>query len=203
MPTDEPVSEIVAPSYAADPRFWRAGAVAATLFMSAVLAILTVNSLRVISPGGAQVPLYDVINQHIGYGYDSAKHECVPTVGQQELLFGRRYGDLQAAKLIAKGKLVIQSRACMDCHTIFGNGAYYAPDLTKAWLDPLWLTYSGEKRGDAMANFLMNPFHIGYHLMPNLHITHDEAVSAIAYLKWMSAVDTNGFPDCAGRSPVE
>ena len=36
------------------------------------------------------------------------------------------------------GKLVIQSRACMDCHTFFGNGAYYAPDLTKAWLDPVW-----------------------------------------------------------------
>jgi nitric oxide reductase subunit C len=190
-------------SYTADPHFWRAGAVAATLFMSAVLAILTVDSLSVISPGGAQVPRYEVINRHIGYEYDGAKHECAPEVGQEELLFGRRYDEQQAARLIAKGKLVIQSRACMDCHTFLGNGAYYAPDLTKSWVDPLWLTYPGDKRADAMAGFLMNPFHIGYHLMPNLHISRDEADSAIAYLKWLAAIDTNGFPDCAGRSPAK
>jgi nitric oxide reductase subunit C len=203
MPTDEPVPGREAGGYAADPHFWRAGAIAATLFMSAVLAILTVNTLRVISPGGAQVPPYQVINHHIGYEYDGAKHECVPEVGAQELLFGHVYDESHAAGLIAKGKLVIQSRACMDCHTFFGNGAYYAPDLTKAWLDPLWLSYPGEKRGEAMVNFLMNPFHVGYHLMPNLHINREEAVPTVAYLKWMSAVDANGFPDCAGRSPAK
>jgi nitric oxide reductase subunit C len=189
--------------YTADPRFWRAGAIAATLFMSAVLAILTVDSLKVISPGGSQVPRYDVINHHIGYEYDRDKHECVPEVGGEELLFGHRYDAAQASQLIARGKLVIQSRACMDCHTFFGNGAYYAPDLTKAWLDPLWMTYPAQRRGDAIINFLMNPFRVGYHLMPNLHIDHDEAAAAVAYLKWISAVDTNGFPDCAGRNPAK
>ena len=124
--------------------------------MSAVLAILTVDSLKVISPGGSQVPRYDVINRHIGYEYDTEKHECVPEVGGEELLFGERYDEKQATELISKGKLVIQSRACIDCHTFFGNGAYYAPDLTKAWLDPLWMTYPAPKRGDAMINFLRN-----------------------------------------------
>lgn len=28
----------------------------------------------------------------------------------------------------------------MSCHTLLGNGAYFAPDLTKAWLDPKWET---------------------------------------------------------------
>ena len=190
-------------SYTADSRFWRAGAIAATLFMSAVLAILTVDSLKVVSPGGSQVPRYDVINRHIGYEYDADKHECVPELGGEELLFGHRYDEKQASRLMAEGKLVIQSRACMGCHTFFGNGAYYAPDLTKAWLDPLWMSYPGQKRGDAIINFLMNPFHIGYHLMPNLHIDHDEAQAVVAYLKWMSTVDTNGFPDCAGRNPAK
>src|SRR5579864_2495874 len=97
-------------SYTADSRFWRAGAIAATLFMSAVLAILTVDSLKVISPGGAQVPRYDVINRHIGYEYDTDKHECVPEVGGEEPLFGRHYDENQATQLIARGKLVIQSR---------------------------------------------------------------------------------------------
>jgi hypothetical protein len=26
--------------------------------------------------------------------------------------------------------------------------------------DPLWMSYPGQKRGDAIINFLMNPFHI-------------------------------------------
>jgi nitric oxide reductase subunit C len=30
--------------------------------------------------------------------------------------------------------------------------------------------------------------------MPNLDITEDEAKTIIAFLKWMSAIDTNGFP---------
>jgi nitric oxide reductase subunit C len=34
--------------------------------------------------------------------------------------------------------------------------------------------------------------------MPNLHIQRDEAEAAVAYLKWMSAVDSNGFPDRFG-----
>jgi len=30
--------------------------------------------------------------------------------------------------------------------------------------------------------------------MPNLGISEDEARAVVAYLKWMSAVDANGFP---------
>jgi hypothetical protein len=41
---------------------------------------------------------------------------------------GREHFDAVTAEaLIDRGKMVIQSRACMDCHTFFGNGAYYAP----------------------------------------------------------------------------
>jgi nitric oxide reductase subunit C len=30
--------------------------------------------------------------------------------------------------------------------------------------------------------------------MPNLGITEEEARATVAFLKWMSAIDTNGFP---------
>lgn len=186
--------------YTRDPTFWRAGAIATTLFMGAVLVILTVNSLAAISPGGSHVPLYDVINRHISYSYDSKRGEYVPSVGGEQLLFNHRYTEDQARALIGEGKMVIQSRACMDCHTFFGNGAYYAPDLTRAWLDPIWHEYPATKRGDAMVAFLMKPFRVGYHEMPNLHLTRKEARAAVAYLKWMSAVDTNGFPNGFGSA---
>jgi nitric oxide reductase subunit C len=42
-----------------------------------------------------------------------------------------------------------------------GNGAYYAPDLTKAWLDPAWEAWiaitGAESKEEAMARFLMAP----------------------------------------------
>ena len=43
----------------------------------------------------------------------------------------------------------------MNCHTLLGNGAYYAPDLTKAWLDPGWVVES--IREEQMVAFLMDP----------------------------------------------
>jgi nitric oxide reductase subunit C len=104
-----------------DPRFWRAGAISVVIVMTAVLAFLTIDSLSAISPRGSHVPPYTVINQKIGYKFD------VPVIGDKELLFGREFSAPETETLITKGKLVIQCRACMDCHTFFGNGAYYGP----------------------------------------------------------------------------
>ena len=82
----------------------------------------------------------------------------------------------------------------------FRKGAYYAPDLTKAWLDPdreAWQAVTGaDTREGAMVKFLMDPeqYRTWTRGMPNLAITEDEAQALVAYLKWMAAVDTNGFP---------
>jgi nitric oxide reductase subunit C len=116
-----------------DPAFWRAGAISTVAIMSVVLVLLTIDSLAVISPGGANVPPYTVINQHVDYKFDAKRGNDVPVIGGPEPLFGKSLDAVAAAALIDKGKMVIQSRACIDCHTFFGNGAYYAPDLTKAW----------------------------------------------------------------------
>ena len=186
--------------YAHDPRFWRAGAIATTVFMSAVLAALTIDTLRQITPGSARVPAYDVINRSITYAFDPTAGEYAPKVGGEELIFGHRYTAQEAATIVARGKLVIQSRACIDCHTFFGNGAYYAPDLTRAWVDPVWTIYAGPKRADKLARFLMTPLRLGARPMPNLHIQRDEAEAVVAYLKWMSSIDGNGFPDRFGAA---
>jgi nitric oxide reductase subunit C len=187
------------------PAFWRAGAISTVVIMLVVLIMLTIDSLAVISPGGANVPLYTVINQHIDYKFDAKRGNDVPVIGGPEPLFGKSVDAAAAEALIDKGKLVIQSRACMDCHTFFGNGAYYAPDLTKAWLDPAWVTWQAitgaATREEAMVKFLVDPekYRTWTRTMPNLGITQQEAEATVAYLKWMSAVDTNGFPPNFGR----
>ena len=175
-----------------DPKFWRAGAISSTVVMSIVLVFLTVDSLSAITAGGRNVPAYTVINQAIDYQFDSTLNMSMPVIGGEQLLFDRKYSAAEAEALMDLGKLVIQSRACMNCHTFFGNGSYYAPDLTKAWLA---MTQADSKE-EAIVRFLMNPekYPTWGRQMPNLKITREEAVATTAYLKWMSSVNANGFP---------
>ncbi|MBX3689043.1 cytochrome c [Dokdonella sp.] len=195
---------------AGDPRFWRDGAIATTVFMLLVLLLLTVDSLRVLTEGGGgNVPAYTVINQKITYEFDAASNMDKPVIGEEELLFGHRYSEAEAKAIMDKGKLVIQSRSCINCHAFFGNGAYYAPDLTKAWLDPTWekmwmpMTQAKTKE-EAMVQFLMHPdrYPTWARQMPNLNLSEEEARAVTAYLKWISSVQTNGFPAGFGRREV-
>jgi len=110
----------------------------------------------------------------------------------------------EAEDLVTLGKLTVQAKNCMNCHTLLGNGAYYAPDLTKAWLDQGWGAES--VREQLMVSFLMDPtanartYGTGRR-MPQLGITEQEAHGVVAFLKWMSSIDTNGFPK--GFKPIQ
>jgi len=64
-----------------DPAFWRAGAISTITVMSIVLIMLTIDSLAAISPGGAHVQPYTVINRHIDYKFDSNRGFDVPVIG--------------------------------------------------------------------------------------------------------------------------
>lgn len=191
---------------AEDPAFWRAGAISFTVVMLVILFILTADSLATIRTGGANVPAYTVINKEIRYELDAATNRYRPVIGADQPLFGRSYSTAEAESLMRLGKLVIQSRNCMNCHTFFGNGAYYAPDLTKAWLDPAWQRMwmpmtQAATREEAMVAFLMHPekYPTWSRQMPNLRLSREEAVAVVAYMKWMSAVETNGFPSHFGH----
>ena len=181
----------------ADVDFWRKCAIYVTAFMAVVLIFLTFHTISVIKAGTARVPDYTVINHRISYEFDEARNAMVPVIGDEAPLFGEVLDEQAAYELVDLGKLTVQAKNCMNCHTILGNGAYYAPDLTKSWLDPGWA--NEDAREMLMMLFLQDPtlnartYGTGRR-MPNLGITEDEARGVIAYLKWMSAIDTNGFP---------
>jgi len=184
-----------------EPQFWKIPAIASPIVMGTTLVILTVDTSRQISMGSGRVPSPTVINKEIGYVYDSKQQAMVPEIGKDIGFFGKIWSEKEALELITKGKLVIQSRNCMNCHTFLGNGAYYAPDLTKSWLDPAWedvimgMTEANTKE-EAIKIFLMNSdkFATWERKMPNLSLSENEAIAVVAYLKWMSAINTNGFP---------
>ena len=179
--------------------FWRKCAVFVTAGMTFVLVMLTFHTLTVIGAGAdsGRVPAYSVINHRINYEFSKERNLLEPTVGPIVPLFGEIMSEADAKKLVNLGKITVQARNCMNCHTFLGNGAYYAPDLTKAWLDPGW--GNEQARELLMTMFLKDPVANARTFgtnrrMPNLHLTDEEVRGVIAYLKWMSAIDTNGFP---------
>jgi len=176
--------------------FWRKTAIWVTAGSFVILVILTFDSMSQITTGTTRVPAYSVINHRIEYKFDDTRNVQVPIIGAEEPLFGMKLAEQEAEALVEKGKLTIQAKNCMSCHTLFGNGAYYAPDLTKAWLDPYW--GSREMREDLMVAFIKDPsdkLHNGLgRRMPRLGVTDEEARAVVAFLKWMSSIDTNGFP---------
>lgn len=185
------------PAWASEAR-WKKIAIWVTAGSFVLLIFLTFDTLSKISVGGERVRAYSVINQEIDYRYDEQKKRYQPVIGKDAPLFGRTFSEEEAEKLVTLGKKTVQAKNCMNCHTLLGNGAYYAPDLTKAWLDPGWI--DAANRENLMLAFLKDPvgnarsFGSGRR-MPNLGITDEEAHGVVAFLKWMSAIDTNGFPN--------
>lgn len=176
--------------------FWRKTAIWVTGGSFIVLILLTFDTLPQIATGSKRVPAYSAINYRVEYKFDAARHVQAPVLGVKEPLFGQELTEQEAEALVTKGKLTIQAKNCINCHTLLGNGAYYAPDLTKAWLDQYW--GSKEIREEQMVEFIKDPSNklhnsIGRR-MPNLGVTDEEARAVVAFLKWMSTIDTNGFP---------
>lgn len=105
-----------------------------------------------------------------------------------------RFGELTNAENITEevieGKHVWHRSNCINCHALFGEGAYYAPDLTKIT----------KQRGEAfLTAFLRNPSQFyseekHRRLMPNPNLNDDEIRHVIAFLDWVSEVDNQGWP---------
>jgi len=201
-----------------DNRFWQRSAAWVTGFASILLIWLTFDTIPQIMLGTdadlkngvtKKVPGPTVINYKITYEMSAKRMHEVPVIGEKEKFFGRDdWSEEEAADLLHLGKLGSQAKNCMNCHTLLGNGAYYAPDLTKAWLDPAWgpegsmqAMTGKETKEEAMAEFLQHPSSYPTHarMMPNLGITEKEAQGLVAFLKHMSSIDTNGFPRNFGK----
>ncbi len=79
---------------------------------------------------------------------------------------------------------------CINCHTLFGEGAYYAPDLTKI----------AQLRGEPYLTAYMRDPSKFYdeqkhrRLMPKQDLSDEEIQNLIQFLTWVSNVDNQGWP---------
>ncbi len=85
------------------------------------------------------------------------------------------------------GKLIWEKNNCMGCHTLLGEGAYYAPDLTKI---------VQQKGAEYLKVFLTDPqaMYPGQRRMVKYNFTDQEKEQVIAFLEWVGNIDTNNWP---------
>lgn len=89
---------------------------------------------------------------------------------------------------VKSGLAVWRARGCEGCHSIYGQGGSYAPDLTHIY----------DMRGEGyLREFLVNPnaFHPGERVMPRLGLTKAETDDLLAFLSWV------GQQEAANRWP--
>lgn len=91
---------------------------------------------------------------------------------------------------VTHGMNVWHKYNCINCHTLLGEGAYYAPDLTKIT----------QHRGEAyLRAYMRDPaqfYDENKHrrLMPRQDLSEEEIVDLIAFLDWVSNIDNQGWP---------
>lgn len=88
---------------------------------------------------------------------------------------------------VVRGKHLWDSSNCMGCHTILGEGAYYAPELTKVY----------ERRGETFIRAMLKDpekMYPGQRKMQNYHFNDTQISELVAFLKWTGEMDLNGFP---------
>lgn len=102
--------------------------------------------------------------------------------------------DDQITESVASGKNIWEVNNCVGCHTIMGEGAYYAPELANVF----------DRRGGgneaAFKTYLQGwmaaqPLHVeGRRKMPQFNLTEEQVNDLADFLIWTSRIDDNEWP---------
>ncbi len=87
---------------------------------------------------------------------------------------------------VIRGKYIWEKNNCMGCHTLLGEGGYYAPELTKVV----------ERRGDAYIKAALmskTPWGSNGRQMVAYGMSEKDANDVVAFFKWIGEIDLNGF----------
>ena len=88
---------------------------------------------------------------------------------------------------VAHGKHLWETRNCIGCHTLLGEGAYFAPELGNVY----------KRRGPEFikAWIKAQPTKVpGRRQMPQFNFTDQELDDIVTFLKWTSEINTENWP---------
>ena len=96
---------------------------------------------------------------------------------------------------VERGKGIWEEHSCINCHTLLGEGAYFAPELGN-----VWVRYGGQDDPESARESLKawmqsQPTGIeGRRQMPQFNLSDQELDDLIDFLEWTSRIDTQGWP---------
>ncbi len=88
---------------------------------------------------------------------------------------------------VVRGKHIWETNNCVGCHSLLGEGAYFAPELGNVYA----------RRGEAFIKVWMQAMPTnapGRRQMPQFNLTDEQLDDLVAFLKWTSEIDTQGWP---------
>ena len=88
---------------------------------------------------------------------------------------------------VTAGKHIWETRNCVGCHSLLGEGAYFAPELGNVYI---------RRGGDFIKVWMkaMPSNSPGRRQMPQFHLTDEELDNLVAFLKYVSEIDTANWP---------
>ena len=89
---------------------------------------------------------------------------------------------------VIQGKRIWEHNNCIGCHTLLGEGAYFAPELGNVYI---------RRGGGAFIKAWMKamPTNIkGRRQMPQFNLSEEELDALVAFLKWTSEINTANWP---------
>jgi nitric oxide reductase subunit C len=100
----------------------------------------------------------------------------------------------QITESVARGKNLWEVNNCIGCHTIMGEGAYYAPELANVFnrrgaSDEV--SFKAYLNGWMAAQPLSEP---GRRKMPQFNLTTEQVNDLADFLVWTSRIDDNEWP---------
>ena len=105
-----------------------------------------------------------------------------------------RSNEVTLSESAIAGKALWEKNNCVGCHTLIGEGAYYAPELMNVFQrrgasDEV--TFKAYMQGWMAAQPLATP---DRRKMPQFNLTEKEVNELSDFLIWTSKVDTNEWP---------
>jgi len=91
---------------------------------------------------------------------------------------------------VEQGKLVWERNDCIGCHTLLGEGAYFAPELGNAYVR------FGKSKQALIAFIKSRPVDgvPGRRSMPQFNLSDEELDALAEFLKWTSEINTGNWP---------
>ena len=106
--------------------------------------------------------------------------------------FPERTNEHLMTESVVRGKLIWEENNCIGCHTLLGEGAYFAPELGN-----VFVRRGGEEQFSSFLHAWMaaQPLRIpGRRAMPQFNLSDKEVDDLAEFLKWTSKIDTNDWP---------